>query len=81
MMTAHIDACASIVMYACAVVTTLAGGIGGSNGAFTDGTGSNAGFYRPQGLAIDPSGNIFVADTYNHLIRRVTPVGGMWVGG
>lgn len=55
------------------VVTTLAGlaGVSGSS----DGTGSYALFNNPGGLAIDSGGNLYVADTGNSLIRRVTPDG------
>jgi DNA-binding beta-propeller fold protein YncE len=41
-----------------------------------DGNGAAARFCFPTGLAIDPrSGNLYVADTYNHTIRKVTPEG------
>ena len=56
------------------VVTTLAGGLF-SGGVNVDGTGSSAGFYNPQALTVDGSGNVFVADTGTHSIRRVTPGG------
>jgi sugar lactone lactonase YvrE len=54
-------------------VTTLAGlpGVAGS----TDGTGSAAFFSQPTNLAIDSNGNLYVADTGNALIRRVTSSG------
>ena len=55
------------------VVTTLAG-TAGSSGS-TDATGSAARFYRPLGLSVDSAGNVFVADTYNHTIRKVTSAG------
>ena len=54
-------------------VTTLAG-LAGTSGS-TDGTGSAARFNLPAGLTVDGSGNIYVADTYNHTIRKVTATG------
>jgi sugar lactone lactonase YvrE len=55
------------------VVTTLAGsaGISGSN----DGTGANALFNQPYGVAVDATGNVYVADTANATIRKITPAG------
>lgn len=41
----------------------------------TDGEGTNAAFNGPTGLCVDLKGNVFVADTLNSLIRRVTPRG------
>lgn len=54
-------------------VTTLAGSTG--NTGSTDGTGTNARFNTPQHLAVDSSGNVYVADGSNHTIRKVTPAG------
>jgi sugar lactone lactonase YvrE len=55
------------------VVTTIAG-FPGSGGA-ADGTGNVARFYNPNGLAVDAAGNIYVADTGNNAIRKVTQAG------
>ena len=56
------------------VVTTLAGNAYVA-GAFADGTGAAARFYRPRGLAIDSAGNLVVGDEFNYVIRKVTPGG------
>ncbi len=55
------------------VVTTLAG-LAGTMGS-ADGTGSAARFADPRGVAVDSAGNVFVADTSNDTIRRITPAG------
>lgn len=54
-----------------ATVSTLAGGPPGA----ADGKGSEARFNAPRGVAVDASGSLYVADTGNHLIRKVTPEG------
>ncbi|MEB3198334.1 MAG: SMP-30/gluconolactonase/LRE family protein [Candidatus Sericytochromatia bacterium] len=53
-------------------VTTYAGG-GGSG--LKDGKGGEARFHHPHGLFLDGSGILYVADSSNHAIRRITPDG------
>ena len=55
------------------VVTTLAGLAGGVGSE--DGTGIGARFNLPHGVAADSTSNVYVADTENHIIRKVTPAG------
>ena len=53
------------------VVSTLAGSVSGT----ANGTGTNAQFYQPMGVAVDSGSNVYVADYYNQMIRKITPGG------
>jgi sugar lactone lactonase YvrE len=55
------------------VVSTVAGSR--QTPVASDGKGSRAPFFRPSGIAVDRLGNLFVADTYNYTIRKISPDG------
>ncbi|MBU2603117.1 MAG: cell wall-binding repeat-containing protein [Actinobacteria bacterium] len=55
-------------------VVTLVAGQPGVSG-FADGTGAAARFYHPCAIAVDSHDNLYVADYYNHTIRKITPAG------
>jgi sugar lactone lactonase YvrE len=56
-----------------AVVSTLAGKAGVTGSA--DGTGAAASFNAPSAVAVDSAGDVYVADTGNNTIRKITPTG------
>ncbi|MFZ6655710.1 NHL repeat-containing protein [Undibacterium sp. TJN19] len=49
--------------------------VAGSSEGFADGQGTLAAFNSPSGMAIDSAGNLLVADTGNHAIRKISPAG------
>jgi hypothetical protein len=59
------------------ILSLYFGTLAGTAGSFgsTDDTGSAARFYFPQEVAVDSAGNVFVADTFNHTIRKITSAG------
>jgi len=59
------------------LVSTLAG-VASIRGS-ADGTGTNAEFFFPDDVALDATGNLYVTDTYNQTIRKMTLVGTNWV--
>ncbi len=46
--------------------------IAGDNQGFADGNGASARFHHPRGLAVDSDMNVYVADSFNHRIRKIT---------
>jgi len=60
---------------AAGVVSTIAGIPTAPSAGYVDNTGALAAFNSPNSLAVDASGNIYVADQGNSAIRKVTPAG------
>ena len=60
-----------LVTYPGGVVTTFAGNSSGTSGS-SDGTGTGASFYGPNGLGVLPNGNIILADRFNQTVRMMT---------
>jgi sugar lactone lactonase YvrE len=54
-----------------AVSTWAGSGVAG----YANGIGTAAQFNGPRALAIDTAGNLYVADTGNHVIRKISPTG------
>ncbi|HWW83008.1 MAG TPA: hypothetical protein VNZ26_05360, partial [Vicinamibacterales bacterium] len=81
------DATIRKIVIATAAVSTLAGGGGVPRGR-SDGVGTDAQFFSPNGLAADGSGDLFVADSQNNIVRHVdtssgavtTVIGGLTPG-
>ena len=76
---AILSACLSVVVLAQSTTpppvyhwTTLAGR---ASPGQDDGVAALARFNSPHGLATDQSGNLYIADTDNHTVRKITPTG------
>ncbi len=54
-----------------AVISTVAGN-GGTGFTGDNGQASTAGVYEPRGVAVDSSGNVYIADSHNYRVRKVT---------
>ena len=57
------------------VVTATVSTIAGGGSGFSDGQGTNAKFNRAEDIDFDPFGNLIVADSGNHRIRKISPTG------
>lgn len=57
---------------ATADVSTLAGS---DTAGYRDGAGAKAQFKDPEGVAVDAAGNVYIADTYNSSIRKISTTG------
>ena len=67
---------------AAGTITTVAGGAGGGEAgagiwgyAGDGGPATRAELYQPGSVAVDGAGNLYIADTFNYVIRKVAPNG------
>ncbi len=65
--------CTIRLMTASGVVGTLAGSVG--NAGTNDGAGDNARFNSPHAIDVDDAGNLYIGDTINQTVRKITPAG------
>jgi sugar lactone lactonase YvrE len=57
------------------IITTVSTLAGSGSFGFTNGNGTGASFGNPQGVVADAAGNVYVADGFNNVIRKITPTG------
>ena len=57
------------------IVTTIAGDYLAGR---SDGTGTNAQFDAPLSITVDSSNNVYVADSFNSSLRKMTSAGTNW---
>ena len=55
------------------LVSTIAGVL--ETPGFNDGQALSSRFFNPHGIAVDGAGNLYIADRYNHTIRRISVTG------
>ena len=54
------------------IITTIAGSSTSGSYSGDNGPATSAGFNNLEGVALDSSGNIYIAESFNHRIRKVT---------
>lgn len=58
-----------------AINTTVTTFAGNGTAGYVDASGLSAQFNNPEGITVDNNGNVYVSDTYNNIIREITPAG------
>ena len=64
--------CIYVCVTTAGVVSTVAGS---TVGGYVDGVGTVAKFYYPSGISVDSTGNAWVAEYGNHVIRQINTAG------
>ena len=68
----HVSVCLYVCVTTAGVVSTVAGS---TASGYVDGVGTVAKFNNPYGISVDSTGNAWVADRSNHMIRRINTAG------
>ena len=72
----HVCVCVCVYIYVCVTTAGVVSTVAGSTvGGYVDGVGTVAKFYNPHGISVDSTGNAWVADQSNHMIRRINTAG------
>ena len=76
--------CVYTCVYMCVTTAGVVSTVAGSTvSGYVDGVGTVAKFKNPYGISVDSTGNAWVADTDNHMIRKIAApcvVGSYWTG-
>ena len=65
-----------LYVYVCVTTAGVVSTVAGSTaGGYVDGVGTVAKFNYPTGISVDSTGNAWVADTNNHMIRQINTAG------
>lgn len=56
-------------------IATISVFVGRGTAGYADGLGTAAALSNPQGMAADSNGNIYLADCFNYMVRKITPSG------
>ena len=70
----HVSVC--VYAYVCVTTAGVVSTVAGSTVSdYVDGVGTVAKFNSPTGISVDSTGNVWVADTNNHMIRQINTAG------
>ena len=68
--------CLYVYVYMCVTTAGVVSTVAGSTvSGYVDGVGTVAKFYYPYGISVDSTGNAWVADSNNHMIRQINTAG------
>ena len=76
MSNACVCMCMCVCVYVCVTTAGVVSTVAGSTvSGYVDGVGTVAKFNGPNGISVDSTGNVWVADRSNHMIRQINAAG------